>query len=526
MRAPRVFLGIGCTLCLGAATACGGDAVRSADPVLTLVPASLDFGTLRPGESRTLPLTLRNTGSAPLEIFGVRVLDDPRGAFSARVAPGRLLPAQTTTGTATYVAADGPTADAARAEADCSAANGCGSGVRLLGRTERAVCETGTHTSPEGTGCESDVRACRVDDGTGSQSWSGAWGECLVVACNSGFHVEGSACVSDLRACTVADGTGSQEWSGAWGECIVAACNAEFHAEANACVADSRACEIADGFGTQSWSGAWGECVLASCDAGFHAEGNACVADSRACEIGNGSGTQAWSGTWGECVLAACNAGFHAEASACVADSRACDIPGGAGTQGWSGAWGSCVLVACCSGYHAEQGACAADRAPEITRQPAGVAASEGQDAAFSVEATGSPPPTYRWRFNGQSVSGATDATFTVHGVRLADAGNYDVEASNPFGSVRSDTAVLTVPVVLTADQGSGPCWLGAACYGGFGDPPACPAGYSDEGVQTACGNPNYPGGDPVLELFFRVNPWGCPPGYVLGVSVRTCQPQ
>jgi hypothetical protein len=73
------------------------------------------------------------------------------------------------------------------------------------------------------------------------------------------------------------------------------------------------------------------------------------------------------------------------------------------------------------------------------------VAVNAGQNATFTVTATGTPAPTYQWRKNGAAITGATSATLSLSNVQDADAGSYDVIVSNSAGSLTSTAAVLTV---------------------------------------------------------------------------------
>jgi hypothetical protein len=83
--------------------------------------------------------------------------------------------------------------------------------------------------------------------------------------------------------------------------------------------------------------------------------------------------------------------------------------------------------------------------APVITQQPLDQMVMAGQSATFRVEATGTPPLSYQWYFNGTRISGATGANYTISSVQPADAGDYIVEVSNSAGSVPSMPAKLTV---------------------------------------------------------------------------------
>ena len=62
---------------------------------------------------------------------------------------------------------------------------------------------------------------------------------------------------------------------------------------------------------------------------------------------------------------------------------------------------------------------------------------------------TGAGPITYQWRHNGANLPGMTRQTLVLPAPALSDAGNYDVVATNPGGSVTSPppAAVLSVSV-------------------------------------------------------------------------------
>jgi glucose/arabinose dehydrogenase len=83
--------------------------------------------------------------------------------------------------------------------------------------------------------------------------------------------------------------------------------------------------------------------------------------------------------------------------------------------------------------------------APVITNQPQSISVPQGNQASFSVTATGTPPLSYQWRKNTVNIPGATNATYTIPSVVPADAGNYSVVVSNTAGSVPSNDAVLIV---------------------------------------------------------------------------------
>ena len=83
---------------------------------------------------------------------------------------------------------------------------------------------------------------------------------------------------------------------------------------------------------------------------------------------------------------------------------------------------------------------------PSITLQPRTQAIIAGSSTTFGVNATGTPAPSYQWRFNGVAIAGATGATLTV-----STAGNYDVIVSNSLGQVSSSLAQLIVSSAASA---------------------------------------------------------------------------
>jgi hypothetical protein len=89
------------------------------------------------------------------------------------------------------------------------------------------------------------------------------------------------------------------------------------------------------------------------------------------------------------------------------------------------------------------------DYSSTILTQPADQTATEGGDAQFNVVATGSPAITYQWKFDGQPIAGATNASLQLHFVETNQAGLYSVIVTNPLfnptAQIISSNAVLTV---------------------------------------------------------------------------------
>jgi streptogramin lyase len=82
---------------------------------------------------------------------------------------------------------------------------------------------------------------------------------------------------------------------------------------------------------------------------------------------------------------------------------------------------------------------------PAITAQPLDTTVRIGRKAKFSVTATGNTL-TYQWRKNGENISGALQRFYTTPPVTTGDNGAlFSVVVTNPYGSVTSDNARLTV---------------------------------------------------------------------------------
>ena len=102
----------------------------------------------------------------------------------------------------------------------------------------------------------------------------------------------------------------------------------------------------------------------------------------------------------------------------------------------------------------------AASTPPAIDTNPQDQSIFTGQSATFSVVADGTPPFTYQWIYNNDTVlTNETNATLEIDNAQLSDTGGYSVIVSNAYGTVTSDNAELTVatptgPVMVTQPQG------------------------------------------------------------------------
>jgi hypothetical protein len=88
---------------------------------------------------------------------------------------------------------------------------------------------------------------------------------------------------------------------------------------------------------------------------------------------------------------------------------------------------------------------------PSLVSQQPNETIIEGQQATMSVVASGTQPLTYQWRKNGTNIAGATNATYIIFSVQVADAGTYTVVVSNSTGTVTTaGTAVTINPFQIT----------------------------------------------------------------------------
>src|SRR5262249_32456122 len=92
------------------------------------------------------------------------------------------------------------------------------------------------------------------------------------------------------------------------------------------------------------------------------------------------------------------------------------------------------------------------ERIPITVTDPGDLTVCSGDQAVFSVTATGQPTLTYQWRKNGNpisnggSISGATTATLTIDPTVVGDGGSYDVVVTDGFGQqLVSPSGTLTV---------------------------------------------------------------------------------
>ncbi|MGV3614154.1 MAG: immunoglobulin domain-containing protein [Fimbriimonas sp.] len=106
------------------------------------------------------------------------------------------------------------------------------------------------------------------------------------------------------------------------------------------------------------------------------------------------------------------------------------------------------ILAGCGGGGGGDNGGGNTDTPPTIVTQPQSLAVDAGDDATFTVQATGDSL-AFQWqRLDSgiwENLSGANANAYTVTSAESGDAGSYRVVVSNSAGTATSNAATLTV---------------------------------------------------------------------------------
>lgn len=86
---------------------------------------------------------------------------------------------------------------------------------------------------------------------------------------------------------------------------------------------------------------------------------------------------------------------------------------------------------------------------PAIIEQPQSVVASEGTNITLRVVASGAQPLYYRWLFNGNPISSATNPVYQISNATTNRSGIYTVVVSNLFGAIVSDPATVIINKII-----------------------------------------------------------------------------
>lgn len=71
---------------------------------------------------------------------------------------------------------------------------------------------------------------------------------------------------------------------------------------------------------------------------------------------------------------------------------------------------------------------------PFILQQPQNIRLTNAQSGSFSIQADGTTPLSYQWKKDGSNIPGATSTTYTISNADAGDAGVYAVTISNVVG--------------------------------------------------------------------------------------------
>jgi len=82
---------------------------------------------------------------------------------------------------------------------------------------------------------------------------------------------------------------------------------------------------------------------------------------------------------------------------------------------------------------------------PVILTQPVGTLSPTGSRVTLQVEAAGYGTLSYQWKRNGNSITGATQASYTISSLNSSYVGDYTVVVSNTRGTITSNVATVSV---------------------------------------------------------------------------------
>lgn len=112
-----------------------------------------------------------------------------------------------------------------------------------------------------------------------------------------------------------------------------------------------------------------------------------------------------------------------------------------------------CIVTGTCAPAVTSSAATVSVATPTaITSQPANVTVEEKKSFTLTVVASGSNL-TYQWKKNGEAISGATSATYTVASAAKSDEGAYLCDIGGGCGTVTSSAAQVVVTPTTSVDE-------------------------------------------------------------------------
>jgi hypothetical protein len=93
---------------------------------------------------------------------------------------------------------------------------------------------------------------------------------------------------------------------------------------------------------------------------------------------------------------------------------------------------------------------------PSFKTQPQSVLALLSDDVRFAVEVEGTPPLSFQWLRKGSAIARATNAALGIVDAQLSDAASYRVLVTNPWGTISSGAATLSLECQLICNSAGG----------------------------------------------------------------------
>ncbi len=82
---------------------------------------------------------------------------------------------------------------------------------------------------------------------------------------------------------------------------------------------------------------------------------------------------------------------------------------------------------------------------PTITLSPQDASVNPGVDVTFTVQASGTGPLSYQWKFEGENIIGANGTNFTRSNIQLDDDGVYSVLVTNMAGEASASATLFVI---------------------------------------------------------------------------------